>query len=42
MIVGNREYAGKGAREEAATALVQVILSWKDDEAREARARYRG
>ena len=42
MTVGNREYAGKGAREEAASALVDVVLAWKEDETREVRAHYRG
>jgi len=31
MTVGNREYFGKGAREEAAKALTHAILSWRDD-----------
>ncbi|MGI8960941.1 MAG: hypothetical protein ACR2IV_14495 [Bryobacteraceae bacterium] len=42
MIIGNREYSGKGAREEAAKALTYLVLAWKDDEARELRARFRG
>jgi hypothetical protein len=42
MTIGNREYSGKGAREEAAKALTYLVLAWKDDEAREVRACYRG
>jgi N12 class adenine-specific DNA methylase len=42
MTIGNREYTGKGAREQAATALVDAVLAWKDDEARDIRAHYRG
>jgi hypothetical protein len=42
MTVGNRHFSGKGAREEAAKALTYLVLTWKDDEAREVRARFRG
>jgi hypothetical protein len=42
MTVGNRTFTGKGAREEAAKALTQAILSWKDDPTMQARATYRG
>jgi len=42
MTIGNREYSGKGAREDAAKALTYLILTWKDDEARELRAHFRG
>jgi hypothetical protein len=42
MKIGNREYSGKGAREEAAKALTYLVLTWKDDEARELRAHFRG
>jgi hypothetical protein len=31
MSVANREYSGKGAREEAGNALNRVVLSWRDD-----------
>ena len=34
MTMGNRTFAGKGAREEAANALTYLILAWKDDESR--------
>jgi N12 class adenine-specific DNA methylase len=42
MRIGNRDYSGKGAREEAAKALTYLVLTWKDDEAREVRAHFRG
>jgi len=42
MIVGNRHYAGKGAREEAAAALSGVLLSWRDDQSLQVRASFRG
>ena len=42
MKIGNREYSGKGAREEAAKALTYLVLTWKDDEARKLRAHFRG
>jgi len=32
MTVGTRNFAGKGAREEAATALNAAVLSWRDDQ----------
>jgi len=31
MRVGNREFSGKGAREEAGNALNIVVMSWRDD-----------
>jgi N12 class adenine-specific DNA methylase len=31
MTVGNREYSGKGAREDAAKALTHAVLSWRND-----------
>jgi hypothetical protein len=31
MKVGNRVYAGRGAREDAGNALNILILSWRDD-----------
>ena len=31
MAVGNKTFSGDGARKEAATALTNVILSWRDD-----------
>lgn len=42
MTVGNRHYAGKGAREEAAAALSGVLLSWRDDQSLQVRASFRG
>ena len=32
MKVGNREFSGKGAREEAGNALNTVVMSWRDDQ----------
>lgn len=31
MVVGNRVYSGKGAREAAANALTRAVLSWRDE-----------
>ncbi len=42
MAVGNRVFAGKGAREEAAKALTFSILSWRDDQSLQARGTFRG
>jgi N12 class adenine-specific DNA methylase len=42
MKVGNRVYSGKGAREEGAAALTQVILSWRDDLTLQVRGSFRG
>jgi hypothetical protein len=42
MQVGNRLFAGKGAREQAANALVGAVLSWRDDQTLQARASFRG
>jgi hypothetical protein len=42
MTVGNRVFAGKGAREEAAKALTFTILSWRDDQTLQPRAQFRG
>jgi hypothetical protein len=42
MTVGNRTFSGKGAREEAAKALNEVILSWKNDETPQVRGRFKG
>jgi hypothetical protein len=42
MTVGNRVFAGKGAREEAATALTLAILTWRDDQSLQTRAVFRG
>jgi N12 class adenine-specific DNA methylase/adenine-specific DNA methylase len=42
MTVGNRIFTGKGAREEAAKALNEVILSWANDQTAQVRARFKG
>jgi hypothetical protein len=42
MTVGNRTFCGKGAREEAAKALNEVVLSWRNDGTAQARAKFRG
>jgi Helicase conserved C-terminal domain len=42
MRVGNRLYAGKGAREEAAAALTAVVLSWRDDQTLQVRGSFHG
>ena len=42
MIVGNRVFSGKGAREEAAKALTFTVLSWRDDPTMQVRGAFRG
>ena len=42
MKVGNREFSGKGAREEAGNALNAVVMSWRDDRALKVRGHYKG
>ena len=42
MQVGNRLFSGKGAREEAANALIGAVLSWRDDQTLQPRASFRG
>jgi N12 class adenine-specific DNA methylase len=42
MMVGNRIFSGKGAREEAAKALTFTILSWRDDQTMQPRVSIRG
>jgi N12 class adenine-specific DNA methylase len=42
MLVGRRSFAGKGARDEAAKALNDVALSWRNDETPQMRARFKG
>jgi hypothetical protein len=42
MLVGNRSYSGKGAREDAANALTRAVLSWRDDMSLAPRGSYRG
>lgn len=42
MTVGNREYSGKGAREQAGNALSAAIMTWKDDRAMKVRGHYKG
>ncbi len=41
MKVGNREFSGKGAREEAGNALNSVIMSWRDDNTPQVRAHFK-
>ncbi len=42
MTVGKRTFSGKGAREDAATALNDVVMSWRHDETPQVRARFKG
>jgi N12 class adenine-specific DNA methylase len=42
MTVGNREFSGKGARDEAAKALNEVVMSWRDDKTPKVRGHYKG
>jgi N12 class adenine-specific DNA methylase len=42
MRVGNREFSGKGARENAGNALNAVVMSWRDDQTAQVRAHFRG
>ena len=42
MTVGNHVYSGKGAREEAAKALTNAVMSWRDDHILATRARFKG
>jgi hypothetical protein len=42
MKVGNREFSGKGAREEAGNALNTVVMSWRDDKTLKGRGHYKG
>jgi|ERR1035441_4132107 hypothetical protein len=42
MKVGNREFSGKGAREDAGNALNTVVMSWRDDKTPQVRARFKG
>ena len=42
MKVGNREFSGKGAREEAGNALKEAVISWRDDRTSKVRGHYRG
>jgi N12 class adenine-specific DNA methylase len=42
MAVGKRTFSGKGAREEAAKALNEVILSWANDQTTQVRGKFRG
>jgi N12 class adenine-specific DNA methylase len=41
MKVGNREFSGKGAREEAGTALNKVVMSWRDDQTLKVRGHFK-
>lgn len=40
--VGNREYSGKGAREDAGNALNIAVMSWRHDKSLAVRGHYRG
>ena len=42
MTVGRRAFSGKGAREEAAKALNEVIASWSNDQTPQVRGRFKG
>jgi hypothetical protein len=42
MTVGNRTFCGKGAREEAAKALNEVVLSWRNDGTAQVRGKFKG
>ncbi len=42
MKVGNREFSGKGAREEAGNALNTVVMSWRDDKTLKSRGSFKG
>jgi hypothetical protein len=42
MKVGNRVYSGKGAREEAGSALNMVVMSWRADATPQVRAQFKG
>jgi N12 class adenine-specific DNA methylase len=42
MNVGNREFSGKGAREEAGNALNTVVMSWRGDRTLKVRGHYKG
>ena len=42
MKVGNREFSGKGAREDAGNALNIVVMSWRDDTTTQVRAHFKG
>ena len=42
MKIGNREFSGKGAREDAGNALNTVIMSWRDDKTLKPRGHYKG
>ena len=42
MIVGTKEFSGKGAREEAAKALTYDVLTWRDDISLQPRASFKG
>ena len=42
MIVGTKEFSGKGAREEAAKALTYDVLTWRDDMTLQPRASFKG
>jgi N12 class adenine-specific DNA methylase len=41
MKVGNRVFSGKGAREDAGNALNTVVMSWRNDQTAQIRARFK-
>jgi hypothetical protein len=41
MKVGNREFSGKGAREDAGNALNSVVMSWRDDQTLRVRGHFK-
>ncbi len=42
MKVGNRQFSGKGVREDAGNALNTVVMSWRDDQTLKVRGHYKG
>jgi N12 class adenine-specific DNA methylase len=42
MKIGNREFSGKGAREDAGNALNIVVMSWKEDKTLKVRGHFKG
>jgi hypothetical protein len=42
MNIGNHEFSGKGAREQAGNALNTVVMSWRDDQTLKVRGHHKG
>jgi hypothetical protein len=42
MKIGNREFSGKGTREDAGNALNIVVMSWRDDKTLKVRGHFKG